>query len=381
MTFEFIDEQLIHQRTKKLYREVICLEKNDGVQIKVNGRTYINFSSNDYLGLNGHEKISAAHVEGLNRFGTSASASSLITGHHYAHQALEDTVCDWLNKPRCLLFNSGFAANVGTLSALAKDQTDIYIDKLSHASIIDGTYGYSKHCKRFNHNDIDHLKTLLNKKEAPERSKLIVTEGVFSMDGDVAPIKNLREISSSQNAWLYSDDAHSIGVIGEQGQGSSSVGDIDITMATFGKALATSGAFIACENNVAEYLTNFSRHFIYSTAISPAMAWATKTSIELAKKEQWRRDKIFHLSNIFQETLDDQIKVIESDSSIIAITIGNEEQTLAVSKILKEQGMWVTAIRPPTVPKNGSRLRVTITANHNENQIKALANCINKVMN
>lgn len=381
MPFEFIDKKLELQHAKNLYRETVLIEEAHGVEIKIAGKSYTNFSSNDYLGLNGHEKIIAAHEEGLQHFGTSASASSLITGHHYAHQSLEETICEWLNKPRCLLFNSGFAANVGCLSVLANEATDIYLDKLSHASIIDGSYGHTARCKRFAHNDINHLKKLLAKNNKDNRSEVIVTEGVFSMDGDIAPIKKLREISDSRDAWLYCDDAHSVGVIGSQGQGSSSFCDIDIVMATFGKSLATSGAFIACDEKLADYLTNFSRHYIYSTAISPAMAWATKSSVELAKKENWRREKIASLSQLLLEQLDTQINVIDSNSSIIAIKIGDEEQTLQASKKLKEQGLWVTAIRPPTVPKNGSRLRVTITANHNAKQIKALANSINKVMN
>jgi 8-amino-7-oxononanoate synthase len=179
---------------------------------------------------------------------------------------------------------------------------------------------------------------------------------------------------------LYLDDAHSIGVIGEQGKGSSSYGDIDIVMATMGKALATSGAFVACDESLYQYLVNFSRHYMYSTAISPAIAWATKASIDLVQKENWRRQKIKSLSELFTSLVDPTIKVIPSNSSIHAIVLGDEKKALICSEQLKQKGIWLTAIRPPTVPLHTSRLRVTLCASHNESDINYLANNINEIM-
>jgi len=236
--------------------------------------------------------------------------------------------------------------------------------------------------KRFAHNNTTQLSHLLS--QSNSTNKLIASEGVFSMDGDKAKLAELACLAKEHNAWLYLDDAHSIGVIGEQGQGSigllndNKAGQADIIMATFGKAIATSGAFLACDEGLHDYLINFARHYIYSTAISPALAWATIKSIELIQQEQWRRDKVVDLSDLLMQLIDQSIEIIPSDSSIHAILIGDEQKALKVSEQLKGKGIWLTAIRPPTVAIGSSRLRVTICANHNHNDIRHLANCLNE---
>lgn len=392
MAFDFISEQVTTQKSQARYRKRACLQAAEnfvmpqGTQIVVAGKSYINFSSNDYLGLNNHDEINKAMQEGVSRFGLCASASSLVTGFHYAHKALEDRICQWINKPRCLIFTSGFSANVALFQTFGQetgqDRASFFLDKLSHASMIDGAFSSKAKVKRFAHNNTEQLAQLLSTSDA--KNKLIASEGVFSMDGDQAKLIELSSVAKDNNAWLYLDDAHSIGVIGEQGQGSASVltnsNQANITMATFGKAIATSGAFLACDENVHDYLINFARHYIYSTAISPALAWATIKSIELIQQEQWRRDKITELSALFIELLDPSIEVIPSTSSIHAIIIGDESKALFVSEQLKNQGIWLTAIRPPTVAVGSSRLRVTICVNHNHNNIKHLANCLNKAL-
>ncbi|MCW8832870.1 MAG: 8-amino-7-oxononanoate synthase [Colwellia sp.] len=384
MAFDFIKDKLAAQQASSLYRQRVCIQQHGAdddakSHISIDGKAYINFSSNDYLGLNNHPDINKAMQEGLDKFGLSGCSSNLVTGFHYAHQALEDTICQWLNKPKCLLFSSGFAANMAFFQALGQSSaTSFFLDKLSHASMLDGAFSSKAAVKRFAHNDIMQLSELLTK--SASGNKLIASEGVFSMDGDQAKLIDLSALATTHDASLFIDDAHSIGVIGEQGQGSNSIVEPDVTMATFGKAIATSGAFLACDEKLHDYLINFARHYIYSTAISPALAWATIKSIELIKAEQWRRDKIIELSHLLTDLLDPSINIIKSQSSIQAIIIGDEDKALNVSEQLNNAGLWVTAIRPPTVAKGTSRLRVTVCANHNINNIKALAYSLNKAL-
>ena len=384
MAFEFLKANIEQQKVRARYRERQCVAEQCGRKVNINNKQYLNFSSNDYLGLNHHSEINKALQEGADRFGTCASGSTLITGYSYAHQALENDICDWLNKPKCLLFASGFSANTAMMQALGNKDSHLYLDKLSHASLIDGALASDAKVKRFLHNDTAQLSRLLNKSQTntaiKEINNIIVSEGVFSMDGDQANVIELATIAKQHHAMLYLDDAHSIGVVGEKGEGSSANADIDVVMATFGKALATSGAFVACDETLADYLINFSRHYIYSTAISPALAWATKKSIELAQKEHWRRIKIQELSLLLTSKLSDKVKLIQSASSIHAIIIGDETSTLDVCQKLRDKGIWLTAIRPPTVPNNSSRLRVTITASHKDKDINYLAECINEVV-
>lgn len=386
MAFDFLTTTIAEQKQRARYRVRQCVAEQNGRYVKIDHKSYLNFSSNDYLGLNHHPKINQALLAGAERFGTCASGSSLITGYSYAHQALENDICDWLNKAKCLLFASGFSANNALMHALGDKSCELYLDKLSHASLIDGALSSDAKVKRFLHNDTEQLQSFLRRGQAKanddgkELNQVIVSEGVFSMDGDQADVTHLAKIAQQHNALLYLDDAHSMGVVGDKGQGSSSIAAPDIVMATFGKSIATSGAFVACDELLADYLVNFSRHYIYSTAISPALAWATKKSIEIIQTENWRREKIVELSQLLASKLSHKVQLINNASSIHAIVIGDEVATLDVCQKLRDKGIWLSAIRPPTVPKNSSRLRVTVTSSHKIKDINYLANCINEVI-
>ncbi|MFT5636600.1 MAG: 8-amino-7-oxononanoate synthase [Cognaticolwellia sp.] len=386
MAFDFLITNIAEQKQRARYRVRQCVAEQNGRYVNIDHKSYLNFSSNDYLGLNHHPKINQALQAGAERFGTCASGSSLITGYSYAHQALENDICDWLNKAKCLLFASGFSANNALMHALGDKSCELYLDKLSHASLIDGALSSDAKVKRFLHNDTEQLQRFLRQGQAKanddgkDLNQVIVSEGVFSMDGDQADVTNLAKIAQQHNALLYLDDAHSMGVVGDKGQGSSSIAAPDIVMATFGKSIATSGAFVACDELLADYLVNFSRHYIYSTAISPALAWATKKSIEIIQTEHWRREKIVELSQLLASKLSHKVQLINNASSIHAIVIGDEVATLDVCQKLRDKGIWLSAIRPPTVPKNSSRLRVTVTSSHEIKDINYLANCINEVI-
>jgi len=377
MSFSFVKARINQQIEKDLYRKRTVVSEQSSRYVVVDGKQYLNFSSNDYLGLNHHVQINQALVEGAEKFGACSSASSLITGYGYAHEKLEERICDWLNIEKCLLFNSGFSANFGFMQALQGTDTNLFLDKLSHASLIDGVLASELPYKRFRHNDYQQLDSLLDKNSSVDR--IIATEGVFSMDGDKADIEQLKSLSKNHSAQLFVDDAHALGVVGDLGEGSNASGHIDITMATFGKALSTSGAFIGCDRDLHEYLINVCRHYIYSTSMSPAIAWATIKAIELCQTENWRREKINYLSRLFSTKLNKKYKLVSTQSAIHAIIIGDERSTLDTAKFLQNRGFWVTAIRPPTVPNNSSRLRVTITAGHNEQDINDLANTLNEV--
>ncbi|MCJ8269275.1 MAG: 8-amino-7-oxononanoate synthase [Psychrosphaera sp.] len=307
----------------------------------------------------------------------------MLTGYSYAQRELEDYLCDWLGFDRCLLFNSGFAANTGVLQTLLSEQSLLVQDKLNHASLIDGGVACAAKSVRFRHNDMDSLQQRL---QSAPNDTLTVTEGVFSMDGDTAKLDEIYQLTRENKSWLMIDDAHGIGVLGEQGKGTAnhyglSPNAVDIHMATFGKAVGTTGAFVGASKSTIEYLLQFCRHYIYSTAMPPAMAAATLASLKCLAQEQWRRDKLGELTDYFKS----KIKGLglldsHSDSAIQPIIIGCADKTVALSESLKKQGIWLAAIRPPTVSAKVSRLRVTLTSQHETKDIDSLFDKLNQSM-
>lgn len=348
-----IDSALCERKAKGLTRSLNTVESSNTVCLTHDEQEYLNFSSNDYLGLASDKELTKAWQEGLDLYGNGSGASPLVTGFSPAHQKLEETLCQWLGFERAILFGSGFSANQALLFSLLTKQDLLLQDKLNHASLIEAGMLSPAMMKRFKHNDVTHLKTLLT------QSTLVVTEGVFSMDGDLSPLKDIKS-AIEQNAWLAVDDAHGVGVLGNKGKGSCEYAGIrpEILVVTFGKAFGLSGAAIMCSNSVGDYLTQFAKHHVYSTAIPPSQAVALNKAAEMIETQEWRREKLAELSRCFDEQLQGCEGYRKTITPIKPFILGSADKALSVSNQLRQQGFWVTAIRPPTVPAGSARLKI-----------------------
>lgn len=394
MSFDFIQSTLVTRKEQGLYRQRKVIESAQGPMIQVDGQHYINFSSNDYLAMRRSTVVAQAWVDGISEFGAGSGASALVTGYTQVHHALEEYLAAELGREKVLLFNSGFAANQAICQALFSASHNtvntrassgvILADKLIHASFIDGAQACDATLNRFRHNDLTHLQTLLNKTPT-DADVLVATESVFSMDGDQAPIGDILAITQNSPAWLMVDDAHGFGVLGKKGLGVVDLHGLNqeqlpVLMATFGKAIGTAGAFIAGSSELIDYLVNFARHYIYSTAMPAAQAYATLACLQ-SKKRLINRDVLEQRIQQFQELSKVAgIHVMPSDTAIQPVLIGDAEVALTASNKLKKLGLWVSAIRYPTVPKNTDRLRVTLTAGHTEQDIQALVDALQLVL-
>jgi len=391
MAFDFITSALDKRRSEGLLRTRNRVDSATGPLIEIDGQHYINFSSNDYLGMRRSSVVMQAWVDGIGEYGGGSGASPLVTGYTNAHQALEEYLAKELKRDRVLLFNSGFAANQAVCQALFgqkhREKQDIIIaDKLMHASFIEGAQGALAKLSRFKHNDLKHLQTLLNSADKHQgQNVLVATEGVFSMDGDQAPLPEMVAMSKQADAWLMVDDAHGFGTLGEHGRGvieahQLSQKQVPILMATFGKAIGTAGAFVAGSSDFIDYLINFARHYIYSTAMPAAQAYATLMSLQ-AKQSAERRSMLAQRIEQFKLLANKAgLALMSSNTAIQPLLIGDAQKALEVSEKLKALGLWVTAIRYPTVPKHTDRLRITITAAHEPRDIQALVDALQIVL-
>lgn len=382
MAFDFITTALNERRKQQLFRTRRVIDSNPGQMIEVEGQHYINFSSNDYLGMRQSTEVMQAWVDGISHYGGGSGASPLVTGYSSAHKQLEDFIATSLNREAVILFNSGFAANQALCQCLCNKKSTIISDKLMHASFIDGALASEAEFKRFKHNDMTHLSHILT---SAKQDTLVATEGVFSMDGDAAPIEQMTSLCDSANTWLMVDDAHGFGVLGDTGMGTVqlhglSQQQLPIVMATFGKAVGTAGAFIAGSQQLIDYICNFARHYIYSTAMPSAQAHATHASL-LALKNTERRDILHTNITYFRQLASEAgIPLGNSQSAIQPVIIGQPELCLITSKKLRELGLWVSAIRAPTVPKGTDRLRITLTAQHQSRDIECLVDALQMVL-
>jgi len=367
---------LAERQQQKLYRRRQTLEGPQNVEIQIDGKTYVSFCSNDYLGLASHPAVIDALKAGADRFGVGSGAAHLITGHSYAHQALEEALADFVGRPRALLFSTGYMANLGVVSALTGRADSVFEDRLNHASLLDAATLAGARLVRYAHADSTALQRKLESTDA--RQRLIATDSVFSMDGDCAPLKKLQHIALANDSWLLADDAHGFGVLGPQGRGYcvdqlGPGGDNVILMATLGKALGTGGAFVAASEALIETLIQQARTFIYTTATSPALAWATRTALQLVRDGDSLRGRLFDNIDYFRNgAVQLELPIMDSGSAIQPLLVGDAGEAISLSESLRSQGILVTAIRPPTVPKGTARLRITLCAKHTRQQLDRL---------
>ncbi len=364
------------RRQQNLYRERAVVDSPQQVALQKNKRALVSFCSNDYLGLANHPKVIEAFTRAAANYGVGSGASHLVCGHSAEHHALEEELADFLGRPRVLLFSTGYMANLGVINALVGRDDHVLEDRLNHASLLDGALLSSAKFTRFKHNDIQHLSQLLTQSRA--RRKLIPVDGVFSMDGDFADLPALAALAKKHNAWLMVDDAHGLGCVGEHGRGSVehfalSNEDVPIVVGTLGKAFGTFGAFVAGSDALIETLIQFSRTYIYTTALPPAVAAATRASLAIIQNEPERREKLNVLIDKFREGCAELgVSLMPSTTAIQPVVLGDAAKALAVSQALERRGFWVSAIRPPTVPQGSARLRFTLSSEHSHTQVDAL---------
>lgn len=371
--------RLAERRAADLYRQRPLLESPQGPEVVVDGQPLLAFCSNDYLGLANHPEVIAAWQAGAERWGVGGGASHLVIGHSTPHHQVEEALAELTGRPRALLFSTGYMANLGAITALVGQGDTVLQDRLNHASLLDGGLLSGARFNRYLHNDPASLASRLDKAVG---NTLVVTDGVFSMDGDLADLPALAKAARARGAWLMVDDAHGLGTLGAQGGGivehfGLGVDDVPVLIGTLGKACGTAGAFVAGSEALIEALVQFARPYIYTTSQPPALACATLKSLELLRRETWRREHLAALIRQFRQGAQQiGFELMDSPTPIQPIMIGDSAQALRLSQMLRERGLLVTAIRPPTVPAGSARLRVTLSAAHSEAQVQLLLNAL-----
>lgn len=363
-----------------LLRRVRTIDAVDGTRLSVDGRSLLDFAGNDYLGLAAHPSVTAAFKRAADEHGVGATAAHLVCGHRRPHAALEEQLADWTGRERALVFSTGYMANLGVISALLGADDLCVQDKLNHACLLDGARLAGCTLRRYPHADADAAARQLSSRA--DAAAMLVTDGVFSMDGDVAPLSDLAATAREHGATLMVDDAHALGVLGPDGAGSTAEAglaqrDVPVLMATLGKALGTAGAFVAGSGDFIDALLQFARTYVYTTAMPPAVAAATSAAVDIVRREQWRRDRLGALIARFRAGAGQLgMPLAESRTPIQPIVVGSAERASALAAVLADDGLLVAAIRPPTVPAGRSRLRITLNAQHSEADIDALLHAL-----
>jgi 8-amino-7-oxononanoate synthase len=381
--FYDFDAELQSLNQQSLYRRRRVVESPQSVLMQLDGRQVVNFCSNDYLGLANHPEVIAAFKRGVDQYGVGSGSAHLICGHSHAHHALEDELAAFTGRERALLFSTGYMANLGVISALVGRGDSVLEDRLNHASLLDGGLLSAARFQRYQHNQLDDLQARL---AASKGKALIVSDGVFSMDGDLALLPDLANLAEQHGAGLLIDDAHGFGVLGANGGGvveyfGLSQQQVPILMGTLGKAFGTFGAFIAGSDALIEYLIQKARTYVFTTAMPAAVAEATRVSLGLLQQEAWRRQHLQALISRFRAGAEQQgLQLMDSATAIQPIILGDSETALLASERLLAQGFWVSAIRPPTVPAGTARLRITFSSLHTEQQVDALLEALPKAL-
>ncbi len=382
---ELFQEQLQALRERSLYRKLREIGTAQGPEVQIVGHQLVNFSSNDYLGLAADPILRQAAIAAIEEFGVGAGASRLISGTQSPHVALEVALARWKRAPAAIAFSSGYAAAVGTIPALASKQDVVILDKLCHASLIDGARLSGATLRVFPHNHLGKLESHLEwaRREHPEARLVVVTESVFSMDGDRVPLRELVELKKRFGALLLLDEAHAVGVVGSHGRGlAAELGlekEIDLQMGTLSKSLGVSGGYICASRNLIDWLINRARSFIFSTAPPPALAAAATAAIHFLHSEEGeaRRKTLWKRIVQLRKKLPESPEAFgKPGAAIIPWLVGDEQRALDLARDLRQQGFFVPAIRYPTVAKGAARLRITVSAAHSEEQIDSLGEAI-----
>ena len=379
-----LSQNLQARRADNLYRRRQVLDGPQGVEVCIEGRSYLSFCSNDYLGLANHPEVVAAFHRGLDEYGAGSGAAHLISGHSRAHHALEEELAAFVGRPRALLFSTGYMANLGVIPALVGHGDRVFEDQANHASLLDGARLSGARLMRYRHGDCAALEQRLA--DAPTGEYLVATDGVFSMDGDLAPLPGLAELAAAHGAWLLVDDAHGLGVIGPGGRGTAAhyglaPAQVPILMGTLGKAFGTFGAFVAGSETLVETLIQEARTYIYTTAPPPAAAAATRAALRLVREQDWRREQLQALVRRFREGAAQLgLELADSPTPIQPLIVGEATAALHLGETLRARGILIGAIRPPTVPPGSARLRITFSAAHSADQVDRLLDALEDLM-
>ena len=384
MLLDRLTEKYARYRDDCLLRMQVVVQSQKDNLIKIWNQEFINFTSNDYLNIARDNRVKKSLAEAAENYGLGSSSSAVVSGYSKPHQLLEQKFAEFLNRDKTILFNSGYHANLGVICSLANRNSNIIADKLCHASIIDSIRLSGASYARYKHNDINHAESLL---QETDRNCLLITEGIFSMEGDITPADKLAEKCSQYEAVLAIDDAHSIGVLGENGRGiceyyNLTQQKVPVLIIPLGKAFGSMGAIVAGNENLINSIRQFARSYVYSTALPPAIVSATLKAVEIIEQESWRRQRLLELIYFFVEHASKiGLCLVSNDlTPIKSIIIGKNSDTVEVQNKLKDKGFLVSCIRPPTVPVNTARIRISLNCAHSKQQIITLLESLLEIM-